>query len=603
MACLRPLLLLCVATLLAACSSAPSSTLGELPRTPQASTQQLLKQAEQSDAEQAAQLRLAAADQSIQQGNRAQARSILQQVRLDALKPAQQIFALTLQAEIALADGEPEKAEQALQHPSFERLGELPVSQQIRSQLARAQALEANNKPLAAARERVFTAPLLSGKQAQANHETIWKLVSALPETQLQSAASTDTDLAGWQTLALSLKRAGTVAQQQRAIDDWVAQNPQHPAARQLPEPLQKLRELADQPLTHVALLLPMDGQLASVARALRDGFVAAHLHAQQAGQQLRIELYDSTRISSIDDFYRQAQAAGVQLVVGPLEKDLVRQLAARDQLPITTLALNYSDAGQQTPPQLFQFGLAAEDEAREVARRAWADGHRRAIALAPRGEWGNRILEAFRHSWQEAGGTLVAAEPLAEPVQLANQIADLLLLRDSEGRARRVEGTLDTSAASRPTRRQDVDFIFLAATPQQAQQVRPTLIFQYAGDLPIYATSHLHSASQNRTQYLDLEGIRFTETPWLLDEQLPLRREVEQKWPQAGGSLGRLYAMGADAYRLAPRLNQLLALPDTQLDGLSGVLQLNGDQRIERQLPWAQFRDGKVERLDNQPL
>ena len=64
MACLRPLLLLCVATLLAACSSSPSSTLGELPRTPQASTQQLLKQAEQSDAEQAAQLRLAAADHS-----------------------------------------------------------------------------------------------------------------------------------------------------------------------------------------------------------------------------------------------------------------------------------------------------------------------------------------------------------------------------------------------------------------------------------------------------------------------------------------------------------------------------------------------------------
>ncbi|TFZ19822.1 hypothetical protein AK6_13900 [Stutzerimonas stutzeri] len=597
MACLRPLLLLCVATLLAACSSSPSSTLGELPRTPQASTQQLLKQAEQSDAEQAAQLRLAAADQSIQQGNRAQARSILQQVQLDALKPAQQIFALTLQAEIALADGEPEKAEQALQHPSFERLGELPVSQQIRSQLARAQALEANNKPLAAARERVFTAPLLSGEQAQANHETIWKLLSALPEQQLQGAA--DTDLAGWQTLALSLKRAGTIAQQQRAIDDWIAQNPQHPAAQQLPESLQKLRELADQPLNHVALLLPMEGQLASVARALRDGFLAAHLHAQQAGAELRIELYDSSRMKSIDDFYRQAQAAGVQLVVGPLEKDLVRQLAERDQLPIATLALNYSDAGQRTPPQLFQFGLAAEDEAREVARRAWADGHRRAIALAPRGEWGARILEAFRQSWQEAGGTLVASEPLSEPVQLANQIADLLQLRNSEQRGQRVSSITDASTASQPTRRQDVDFIFLAATPQQAQQVRPTLIFQYAGDLPVYATSHLHAANHDRTQYLELEGIRFAETPWLLNDQLPLRQEVEQKWPQAGGSLGRLYAMGADAYLLAPRLNQLLALPDTHLDGLSGTLSLNPQQRIERQLPWAQFRDGAVERLD----
>ncbi|WP_278349092.1 penicillin-binding protein activator [Stutzerimonas kunmingensis] len=598
MACLRPLLLLCVAIMLAACASSPSSTLGELPRTPQASTQQLLEKADQSDPEQAVQLRLAAADQSIQQGNHAQARSILEKVQLDTLKPAQQIFALTLQAEIALADGKPEQAEQALQHPAFERLGELPVAQQIRSQLARAEALEATDKPLAAARERVFTAPLLSDEQARTNHEAIWKLISALPEQQLQGAA--DDDLAGWQSLALSLKRAGTVAQQQRAIDDWIAQNPQHPAAEQLPEPLQKLRELADQPLNNIALLLPMDGQLASVARALRDGFLAAHLHAQQSGQTLRIELYDSTRMTSIDEFYRQAQAAGVQLVVGPLEKDLVRQLAERDQLPITTLALNYSDAGQSTPPQLFQFGLAAEDEAREVARRAWADGHRRAIALAPRGNWGGRILDAFRQSWEEAGGTLVAAEPLAEPVQLANQIADLLQLRNSESRGGRVSSITDASTSNQPTRRQDVDFLFLAATPQQAQQVRPTLIFQYAGDLPVYATSHLHAASHDRTQYLDLEGIRFAETPWLLNDQLPLRQEVEQKWPQAGGSLGRLYAMGADAYLLAPRLNQLLALPDTQLDGLSGTLSLNPQQRIERQLPWAEFRDGEVQRLDN---
>lgn len=598
MACLRPLLLLCVAIMLAACATSPSSTLGELPRTPQASTQQLLEKADQSDPEQAVQLRLAAADQSIQQGNHAQARSILEKVQLDTLKPAQQIFALTLQAEIALADGKPEQAEQALQHPAFERLGELPVAQQVRSQLARAEALEATDKPLAAARERVFTAPLLSGEQARPNHEAIWKLISALPEQQLQGAA--DDDLAGWQSLALSLKRAGTVAQQQRAIDDWIAQNPQHPAAEQLPEPLQKLRELADQPLNNIALLLPMDGQLASVARALRDGFLAAHLHAQQSGQALRIELYDSTRMTSIDDFYRQAQAAGVQLVVGPLEKDLVRQLAERDQLPITTLALNYSDAGQSTPPQLFQFGLAAEDEAREVARRAWADGHRRAIALAPRGDWGGRILDAFRQSWEEAGGTLVAAQPLAEPVQLANQIADLLQLRNSESRGGRVSSITDASTSNQPTRRQDVDFLFLAATPQQAQQVRPTLIFQYAGDLPVYATSHLHAASHDRTQYLDLEGIRFAETPWLLNDQLPLRQEVEQKWPQAGGSLGRLYAMGADAYLLAPRLNQLLALPDTQLDGLSGTLSLNPQQRIERQLPWAEFRDGEVQRLDN---
>ncbi|EIK54245.1 putative lipoprotein [Stutzerimonas stutzeri TS44] len=598
MARLRPLLILGLAALLAACASSPSSTLGELPRTPQATTQQLLQQADQSDPAKAAELRLAAADQSLAKGETARARSILEQVPLDSLKPAQQIFASTLLAEIALTENQPQQARQALAHPAFERLGELPIEQQIRSQTARARMLEANGETLAAARERIFTAPLLSGTAAQENHEAIWRLLSSLPAGQNQGAGG-DTDLDGWLSLAMTVKQAGTLTQQQRAIDSWVAQHPQHPAAKQLPAPLEQLRQLADQPLTHVALLLPMQGQLASVAQALRDGFLAAHLQAQQAGAtDLRIELYDSTRITSLDAVYQQAQADGVQLIIGPLEKKLVRQLSERERLPITTLALNYSDAGQNTPPQLFQFGLAAEDEAREAARRAWADGHRRAIALAPRGEWGARILAAFRQSWEQMGGTLVAAEPLAEPVELANQIAALLQLRNSESRAQSLQSTLGKDVSSQPTRRQDVDFIFLAATPQQAQQVRPTLIFQYAGDIPVYATSHLHAANQNRTQYLDLDGIRFAETPWLLDPQLPLRQQVERQWPQAGGSLGRLYAMGADAYLLAPRLNQLLALPNTQLDGLSGILTLNPQQRIERQLPWAQFRDGQVERL-----
>ncbi|KTB64755.1 hypothetical protein AO067_15275 [Pseudomonas viridiflava ICMP 13104] len=55
---------------------------------------------------------------------------------------------------------------------------------------------------------------------------------------------------------------------------------------------------------------------------------------------------------------------------------------------------------------------------------------------------------------------------------------------------------------------------------------------------------------------------------------------------------------MGIDAYRLAPRLAQLKAMPDTRIDGLSGSLSMNPDRRIERQLPWAEFVDGKIQRL-----
>ena len=579
--CLRLFTALCLAALLAACASSPSSSLGELPRTPDASLEQLLQQASASqDPQEAALLRLSAADLAMRQQNNERAAQILAQVPVDQLKPAQQVFASTLAAELAMNRNDPKAALTALSHPSVARLDEMPADLQVRTHTVHARALEADDQTLAAARERVAMSAHLTGDAANSNNEAIWTLVAALPIEQLQ--ASGNDVLGGWMSLALAVKRAGTVQEQQTAIDQWRSQNPAHPAAIQLPTPLVKLKELASQPLTKIALLLPQEGQLASVSKALRDGFVAAHYQAQQAGQNPpSIQFYDSSRLTSLDDFYRQAQADGVQLVVGPLEKALVKQLNARSQLPITTLALNYSE-GTKGPAQLFQFGLAAEDEAREVARRARADGLTRAGAMVPKGEWGERVLNAFRQEWVAHGGSVVGIEYIDQPVALAQQVGDLVQQRKN---------------SSEP-----MQFLFLAATPQQAQQIKPTLNYQYASDLPVYATSHVFSASGNQDQYNDMNGVRFCETPWLLEPGNPLRQQVAAQWPQAAGSLGRLYAMGVDAYTLTSRLGQLKALPDSRIDGLSGSLGMSPTQHVERQLPWAEFVNGQVQRLPDTP-
>lgn len=579
--CLRLFTALCLAALLAACSSSPSSSLGELPRTPDASLEQLLQQASASqDPQKAALLRLSAADLAMRQQNNERAAQILAQVPMDQLKPAQQVFASTLAAELAMNRNDPKAALKALSHPSVTRLDEMPADLQVRTHTVHARAFEADDQTLAAARERIAMSANLTGDAANSNNDAIWALVAALPVEQLQ-AQSNDL-LGGWTSLALAVKRAGTVQEQQAAIDQWRAQNPTHPAAIQLPTPLLKLKELASQPLTKIALLLPQEGQLASVSKALRDGFVAAHYQAQQAGQNPpSIQFYDSSRLTSLDDFYRQAQADGVQLVVGPLEKALVKQLNARSQLPITTLALNYSES-TQGPAQLFQFGLAAEDEAREVARRARADGLTRAGAMVPKGEWGERVLNAFRQEWVAHGGSIVGIEYIDQPVALAQQVGDLVQQRKN---------------SSEP-----MQFLFLAATPQQAQQIKPTLNYQYASDLPVYATSHVFSASGNQNQYNDMNGVRFCETPWLLEPGNPLRQQVATQWPQASGSLGRLYAMGVDAYTLSSRLGQLKALPDSRIDGLSGSLGMSPTQHVERQLPWAEFVNGQVQRLPDTP-
>src|SRR5437868_9035429 len=186
-ACLRLFSALCLAALLAACASSPSSSLGELPRTPEASIEQLLEQAAANKTpEKAALLRLSAADLAYHQNKAGQAAQILAQVPLEQLKPGQQVFASTLAAELAMTRNQPKAALTALGHPSLQRLGELPVEQQIRTDSVHVLALEADGQTLAAARERTLIAPLLSGDAASKNHETIWALITALPAEQLQ---------------------------------------------------------------------------------------------------------------------------------------------------------------------------------------------------------------------------------------------------------------------------------------------------------------------------------------------------------------------------------------------------------------------------------
>ena len=43
------------------------------------------------------------------------------------------------------------------------------------------------------------------------------------------------------------------------------------------------------------------------------------------------------------------------------------------------------------------------------VARRLLADGHHRGIALVPRGDWGNRVSDAFTRELTAGGGSLIS--------------------------------------------------------------------------------------------------------------------------------------------------------------------------------------------------
>lgn len=596
---LQPLrfpLTLSLALILAACASNPSNDLGSLPDSRRGDLGKTLQTADKKKGHEAVSLYLSAADLAWQQGDSLQARTLLESLNLEQATPAQIIFANTLAAELALDRKQPAKALQLLQADAFQRLGELPAAQQIRSQQVKAHAQEASGELLAAVRERIFIAGMLDSQAASDNQEAIWKLVSQLSLPAQLNAH--EHELRGWLELSALIRSNSTLGHKQAQIRNWLQHNPQHPANLLPPQALSRLLQLQPEPLQRIALLLPSQDRNQKVVNAMRNGFLARYYQAQQEGQQVpELLFYDSSHLTGLGTLYRELQDQQVNLLIGPWEKSLVRELAQQPGLPVPTLALNYADTHAETA-HLYQFGLSAEDEARLAAERAWAEGKRNAVIMVAAGDWGKRIQHAFSQHWQQLGGSLKGSIEISQPAELAQQLASLMHLRDSEERSKKLADTLGTRLHSQPGRRRDVDMVFLAAPSQLARQVRPTLTFQYAGDLPVYATSAVNPVSNEAGLLHDLEHIRFTEVPWLLGQPDPVKELIQQRWPEARGGMGRFYAMGADAYQLATQLQLLQAMPNTSTDGLTGKMQLGPQNRINRTTGWAQYNHGQLEVL-----
>src|SRR5690606_40651043 len=274
------------------------------------------------------------------------------------------------------------------------------------------------------------------------------------------------------------------------------------------------------------------------------------------------------------------------------MDRQQVARLASLPQLPLPTLALNYADSTSTPPPGLFQFGLSPEDEARSAAQRAWQDGHRQMAILASQEDWGQRAARAFAEQWQALGGTLVGHETIDQPAAIANQIAGLLRVQESERRNQRIRSVLGDSVTVQPTPRAELEALFLAANPLQARQIKPTLVFQYAGDLPVYATYPAYRLPVHGEPNQDVDGLKIGEIPCLLHNSDPLYDTVVSSWPAAAGPMGRLYAMGVDAQRIFSRLLQMQEQPETRIQGATGLLSLDQDGRVRRILAWGEMID-----------
>lgn len=521
------------------------------------------------------------------------AQQILADVDTHRLGGVQAVRARLVNARLALAQNKPA---QALVELRVEPGPEVPAALRAEGHELRAQAYRRIGDLLSAATELVKREGMLDDDAKAANQQSIWQALTALPDEVLQRDAAPAPDvLTGWRELALIARAAPGGADVGAMIANWRSRFPLHPAS---PEILDLVLARQQQEVSrpqHIAVLLPQSGAVADSANALRDGFLAAHYRRENKAYQPSIRFYDAGGDPAATvAAYERAVADGAEFVVGPLTRPAVTRMAA-GRAAVPTLMLKYSESGRAADRQFYQFGLAPEDEARQVAQRAWLDGHDRALVFVPEGDWGQRVLAAFREEWQNFGGTLLEAQTYpADASDFSEQIKRLFDLDESERRRGELEALLQQRLQFEPALRRDADFIFMAAFPRQARLIRPQFKFHFGGELPVYSTSHVYSGRPDAAADRDIDGVIFCDMPWILaNPKSALRRDIERLWPDAARQHARLHALGADAYNVIPMLATLRLFRYERFNGHTGLLQIDEDNHVFRQLQWARFSGG----------
>lgn len=577
------LALVLLALVLAGCASAPKNEDTHiLARVPDAEMNRATVLAAQGKVEEAAALYLAlantarpparaqlqfkAADVYLNAGQTLPASKILDAMAQQDLTSIQRERLALTQADLALLTGRPQDAIRFLERMQVHRL---PQELKIRRLGTLASAQRLANTPLDAAKTLSDLDRLLDANDIRlVNQVSLLSTLNLLPQSELQKLTrSGPWAMRGWADIALLARQAGAnPAALETRYRQWRRGRAGHPALPELARAYSQNLSGGYASSDTVTVMLPRSGRFAAAAKAVREGIEAAS-RVDIGMPQPRLDFADSTNAGRVRAIHAKASKDGAHYVIGPLEKSAVDALAGQRALTVPTLALNESTRAERRTANLFQFSLSPENEADEVANKAYARGLRRALLLYPEGAWGNRLASAFSQQWLSLGGSL-AGQSSFNPA--------------ASNQSKTVQKLLDGTSA---------DVLFLVATADMARTLHPAIRTASTRPLTVISTSHVYVGTFDPKRDAGLVGLYFVDIPWMfgVGGDGPLAR---QRLSNSTDPLARLHAMGIDAYRLAPRLANLAKNPGAYYPGQTGGLSLNSLGRIQRQLELGYFAD-----------
>jgi outer membrane PBP1 activator LpoA protein len=455
-------------------------------------------------------------------------------------------------------------------------------------------AYEANYQYSEAALQRIKLDALLAENKSQAaNRKHIWQIMQKISKPEIDSQyleASSGSEWKGW----LEFTRVMQNPKSQVGIEQWQNNYPKHPANSVLPSqaetpppspPAKKSRsffsffnfsrEVEIKKITQIALLLPMSGQLAGPGEAIKDGFMDAY---RKKNSNIAVRVYDTNQGGALRQ-YHQAIEDGASIVVGPLTKNDVQEVGSAFSSTPTLLLNDYSGSLSRYK---YAIGFSPKDEAAQLADIMAQKAYKRVMMIVPSNSWGQEIAKVYVSEASKNRMSVVSTVYYSNNANLSQ------VIRSGLGYSEYKEKTQNGRDKVHGSRRQDIDAIFLVAYPSTARQVLPLLKYYYAGDIPTYAISAAYDAFYNPTQNKDLNGLYFTDIPWVFTHQLGHRA-----WPETWNTYSRLYALGYDSFSLTQEWATIQSRPESGMSKQTGVLYVMSNGHIQRRLRLGQIFQG----------
>ncbi len=503
---------------------------------------------------------------------------------------------------------------EALKTLSYPSTWVLPGWQMAAYHQFRAHLFQLNKQPIEQVRELSLLTTYLPPAEASEVNNQIWQVLQPMHEQTLQTFIrdANNPVFAGWLQLAYIAKHYAVDPNQLvRYLGDWQKQNPYHPAAAKLPTDLDRALNAKPFMPKNIAVLLPLTGQRASAANAIRQGILASYL--AKPNEQVAVNFYDTANDAVAA--YQQAVNAGAEFIIGPLLPNEIDQLLALNNTstpsgaapavpttptaPIPQLFLNQTD---KFVPDInkFYFALSPAQEAADAATRMYQDGVTMPLLLASNDAIGKRMAESFIQAWKKKSDTPIEVYYYDGGDKMKTTVQDALGVRDSQARIARIKELLGNSVQADFRSRQDIDAIYMISTPQDLTLLKAFIDVNFSvftQPVPLYTSSRSRIDNESSQTAQDLNNLTMSDAPWLMqnsEENLM----VNTLWSGWNNGQKRLFVMGYDAMDLISKLAQMRSFTGYQFNGRSGVLSVNPDGVINRQLSWGRYQRGSFRQL-----